>query len=135
VKHRFDFNNFFPMMFGPFLGGGGGMSEDGWNTVGMSGRPSRYTVDTTKLKAAKDEPELRLGNAGQFRDWGAGANVKGKNANKRPGPVGSGPPYSSNIYTALDTSSEDGKRLPPPLSRYRPVLDHRNMSFNQELIF
>jgi len=103
------------------------MSEDGWNTVGMSGRPSRYTVDTTKLKAAKDEPELRLGNAGQFRDWGAGANVKGKNANKRPAPgVGSGPPYSSNIYAALDTSSEDGKRLPPPLSRYRPVLDRIN---------
>jgi len=101
--------------------GGGGMSEDGWNTVGMSGRPSRYTVDTTKLKAAKDEPELRLGNAGQFRDWGAGANVKGKNANKRPAPgVGSGPPYSSNIYAALDTSSEDGKRLPPPLSSSRP---------------
>jgi len=101
------------------------MSEDGWNTVGLSGRPSRYTVDTTKLKAAKDEPELRLGNAGQFRDWGAGANVKGKNANKRPVPAGSGPPYSSNIYAALDTSSEDGKRLPPPLSRYNPVLDHR----------
>lgn len=101
--------------------GGGGMSEDGWNTVGMSGRPSRYTVDTTKLKAAKDEPELRLGNAGQFRDWGAGANVKGKTANKRPATVGSGPPYSSNIYAALvDTSSEDGKRLPSSLSSSRP---------------
>jgi hypothetical protein len=113
----------FPVFVGPFLGGGGGMSEDGWNTVGMSGRP-RYTVDTTKLKAAKDEPELRLGNAGQFREWSGGANVKGKNTNKRPVTAGSGPSYSSNIYTALvDTSSEDGKRLPPSLSRYRPVVD------------
>jgi len=111
------------MMVGHFLGGGGGTSEDGWNTVSM--RP-RYTVDTTKLKAAKDEPELRLGNPGQYREWGAGANVKGKNANKRPVPAGSGPPYSANIYAALDTSSEDGKRLPPLLSRYRPVLDYRN---------
>jgi hypothetical protein len=125
-KDLSDFHDF-SYDIAPFLGGGGGMSEDGWNTVGMSGRPSRYTVDTTKLKAAKDEPELRLGNAGQFRDWGAGANVKGKNANKRPVTVGSGPPYSSNIYAALvDTSSEDGKRLPPSLSRYRPVMDHIN---------
>jgi hypothetical protein len=116
------------MMLGSVLGGGGGMSEDGWNTVGMSGRPSRYTVDTTKLKVAKEEPELRLGNPGQFRDWGAGANAKGKNASKRPAPGGGGggPPYSANIYAALDSSSEDGKRLPPSLSRYRSILDHRN---------
>jgi hypothetical protein len=67
------------MMVGHFLGGGGGICEDGWNTLSM--RP-RYTVDTTKLKAAKDEPELRLGNPGHYREWGVGANVKGKNANK-----------------------------------------------------
>jgi hypothetical protein len=126
MKQLFYFNDFYPKMVGSFLGGGGGMSEDGWNTLGMSGRPSRYTVDTTKLKGAKDEPKLRLGNAGQFRDWGAGANVKFKNANKRNIRVVSGPPYSSNIYAPPDPSSEDGKRLPPPLSRYRPILDHRN---------
>jgi hypothetical protein len=98
------------------LGGVGGMSEDGWNTVGITGRPARYTVDTTKLKAAKEETGIILGHAFQYSNWSGGANVKGKDANKRSMTTGSGPTYSSNIYAALDTTSEDGKRPPPPTS-------------------
>lgn len=99
--------------------GGGGMSEDGWNKVGMTGRPSRYTVDTTKLKAAKEDTAIILGNVGQFRGWSGGANAKGKDASKRPVTAGGDSTYSPNMYAALDTSSEDGKR-PLPLSSSRP---------------
>jgi hypothetical protein len=98
------------------------MSEDGWNKVGMTGRPSRYTVDTTKLKAAKEDTAIILGNVGQFRGWSGGANVKGKDANKRPVTAGSDSTYSPNMYAALDTSTEDGKR-PLPLSRYGIIVD------------
>jgi hypothetical protein len=109
------------------LGGGGGMTEDGWNTVGITGRPARYTVDTTKLKAAKDETGLILGNAFQFSNWSGGANAKGKDANKRSMTMGSGPTYSPNIYAALDTTNEDGKRPPPPSStRYNAIVDSIN---------
>jgi hypothetical protein len=96
------------------------MSEDGWNKVGMTGRTSRCTVDTTKLKAAKEDAII-LGNVGQFRDWSGGANTKGKDANKRPVTSGGNPTYSPNMYAALDTSTEDGKR-PLPLSRYSPIV-------------
>jgi hypothetical protein len=108
-------------MFCYFVGGGG-MSEDGWNKVGMTGRPSRYTVDTAKLKAAKEDSVIMLGNVTQFRGWSGGANAKSKDANKRPMTAGGDSTYSPNMYAALDTSSEDGKR-PLPLSRYSPVVD------------
>jgi hypothetical protein len=44
------------------------MSEDGWNTMGITGQPARYKVDTTKLKALKEETDLRLGYAFQYSD-------------------------------------------------------------------
>ncbi|XP_021930528.1 eukaryotic translation initiation factor 4 gamma 3-like isoform X4 [Zootermopsis nevadensis] len=94
--------------------GVGGTSEDGWNTVGITGRPARYTVDTTKLKVAKEEFGIVLGNAFQYSNWSGGANAKGKDANKRSVTTGSGPTYSPNFYAALDTTNEDGKRPPPP---------------------
>lgn len=102
------------------------MSEDGWNTVGIAGRPSRYTLDTNKLKVAREDSGLILGNAIQFRSWCEGANTKGKDVNKRPTTAGSGPTYSPNFYAALDTSNEDGKRPPPSLSRYISVMDGIN---------
>ncbi|PNF16446.1 hypothetical protein B7P43_G10313 [Cryptotermes secundus] len=98
-------------------GGGGGLSEDGWNKVNV--RTSRCTVDTTKLKAAKEDTAIVLGNVGQFREWSGGANTKGKDASKRPVTSGGNPTYSQNMYAALDTSTEDGKR-PLPLSSSRP---------------
>lgn len=88
----------------------------------MGIRTSRCTVDTTKLKAAKEDTAIVLGNVGQFREWSGGANTKGKDASKRPVISGGNPTYSQNIYAALDTSTEDGKR-PLPLSRYSPVCD------------
>jgi hypothetical protein len=97
------------------------MTEDGWNKVGMA-RPSRYTVDTQKLKVPKDDSAIILGNVGQFRGWSGGANAKGKDASKRPAVSGGDSTYSPNMYAALDTSNEDGKR-PLPLSRYSPVVD------------
>lgn len=106
------------------LGGVGGTSEDGWNTVGITGRPARYTVDTTKLKVAKEEFGIVLGNAFQYSNWSGGANAKGKDANKRSVTTGSGPTYSPNFYAALDTTNEDGKRPPPPppsSTRYNTV--------------
>jgi hypothetical protein len=78
-------------------------------------------VDTTKLKVPKDDSAIVLGNVGQFRLFSSGANVKGKDANKRPGTSGGDPTYSTNMYAALDTSNDEGKR-PPPLSRYRPIV-------------
>jgi hypothetical protein len=104
-------------------GGGGGVTEDGWNKVGMTPRPSRYSVDTAKLKVPKDDSAIILGNVGQFRGWSGGANAKGKDAaGKRPAVSGADSTYSPNMYAALDTSSEDGKR-PLPLSRYSPLVD------------
>jgi hypothetical protein len=103
--------------------GGGGMSEDGWNKVVTTGRPARYMVDTTKLKAAKEEG-IVLGPTFQYSNWSGGANTKGKDANKRSMTMGSGPAYSPNIYAALDTTNEDGKRSPPPSSsRYTTIVD------------
>jgi hypothetical protein len=78
-------------------------------------------VDTTKLKAAKEDTAIILGNVGQFREWSCGANTKGKDANKRPVTSGGNPTYSPNMYAALDTSTEDVKR-PLPVSRYNPVV-------------
>jgi translation initiation factor 4G len=76
---------------------GGGMSEDGRNKVGMTGRPSRYTVDTAKLKAAKEYPVIMLGNVTQFRGWSGGENAKSKDANKRPMTAGGDSTYSPNM--------------------------------------
>ncbi|XP_069700452.1 eukaryotic translation initiation factor 4 gamma 3-like isoform X2 [Periplaneta americana] len=114
-------------------GGGGGMDEDGWNKVTV-GRPSRYTVDTTKLKPKESfDPGLSLGGSYLFSGFGHGASMKGaKDSTKKPMTPAPGSTYSSsNMYAALENSNDDGRR-PPPLSSSRPATGKTTPSSSME---
>ncbi|PSN41963.1 hypothetical protein C0J52_06437, partial [Blattella germanica] len=98
---------------------GGMMGEDGWNTVSTSRGANRYTVDASKFKATKDDGGVSLGGSHMFSSWSMGANAKSKDSNKKP-LAGGGGGSSYNIYTALDTANEDGKRPAPSMGRPGP---------------
>ena len=95
----------------------GGVGEDGWNTVTQS-RTSRYPVDASKLKFAKDEASVSLGALSMHSVWSKGAGSKSRESMKSM-PTIAGAHYSTNMYAALDTSNEDSKRqITSHISRY-----------------